>query len=153
MIPLTAQFKLILEKSCDESVVANLAQKIWQTLLIEKSFCVWLIGDVGAGKTHLIRAILRAAGLSDKIPVTSPTFAHVYEYKINHQFYLHADLFRDAVSQEEISFPDQTLYKGSFIEWPTDNSGFPFEPTHKIEIDFLNDGESRRYRFYQSRSF
>ncbi|MFO0658866.1 MAG: tRNA (adenosine(37)-N6)-threonylcarbamoyltransferase complex ATPase subunit type 1 TsaE [Polyangiaceae bacterium] len=52
-----------------------------------------LEGPLGAGKTFLTRSILRQLGVPYEIPVTSPTFGLVHEYRGRFRV-LHADLYR-----------------------------------------------------------
>lgn len=76
-------------------------------------------GDIGAGKTTLIRAMLRALGIT--APIKSPTFSLVESYQTDRLHLHHFDLYRihEASELEYIGFRDyfstQTV---CCIEWP-----------------------------------
>ena len=79
------------------------------------------IGSLGAGKTTIIRDLLRDCGVVGTI--TSPTFMYVNEYENSqHQKLYHFDLYR-IKSVEEFQFNgfDEYLYQPNswaFVEWP-----------------------------------
>jgi|HubBroStandDraft_1064217.scaffolds.fasta_scaffold311908_2 tRNA threonylcarbamoyladenosine biosynthesis protein TsaE len=72
---------------------------------------VILDGGLGAGKTFLARAILRAAGASAR--VSSPTFVLVQEYETSKGSFVHADLYRllDAETSLEAEVARLGLYE------------------------------------------
>ena len=54
---------------------------------------IWLEGSLGAGKTFFTRGLLRALGVPEAVPVTSPTFALVHEHDARVPV-RHLDLYR-----------------------------------------------------------
>ena len=80
--------------------------------------CIALRGDLGAGKTELARAFLRAAGVVEDVP--SPTFALVQPYDTDLGPVAHFDLYRieDPSELDELGF-DAALDDGIvLVEWP-----------------------------------
>jgi tRNA threonylcarbamoyladenosine biosynthesis protein TsaE len=79
-------------------------------------------GELGAGKTTLVRGAARALGVSD--PVTSPSFSIGHRYRAGERLVVsHLDLYRLAGLEHED--PDLLVdYLGegriAFVEWPPD---------------------------------
>ena len=79
---------------------------------------VAITGDLGAGKTTLVRAICRGAGVTE--PVTSPTFALVHEYVGTLGMVYHLDLYRLTSPDELTAIGWDDLMRAhamALIEW------------------------------------
>ncbi|QJD80910.1 tRNA (adenosine(37)-N6)-threonylcarbamoyltransferase complex ATPase subunit type 1 TsaE [Spirosoma rhododendri] len=82
---------------------------------------IWLFeGDMGAGKTTLIKALCRALGVLN--PVQSPTFSIVNEYTTHegHSIY-HFDCYRLRNEAEALDIGIEEYFDSGnfcFIEWP-----------------------------------
>lgn len=102
---------------------------------------IFLTGNLGAGKTTLVRGFLRAAGYQGA--VKSPTFTLVEEYLIEDRKYCHFDLYRlnDPEELEWIGIRDYFREEAvCFIEWPDQGRGFLPEPDILIRLEALNEG-------------
>lgn len=115
--------------------------KLWQCTHARST--IFLIGDLGAGKTTLVRGFLNAAGFAG--PVKSPTFTLVEEYPLETLQVFHFDLYR-LTDPEELEWMGIRDFFGTdavcFIEWAQRGSGFL--PTPDIEIRFEIMNNSRR---------
>lgn len=116
---------------------------------LPETFVLWLHGEMGAGKTTLVRKFLRQRGLPEDTPVVSPTYTIMNEYEVGDDWYAHLDLYRaeESFSLDEIGVKDGKEYRGIFLEWP-DNPGEDetLDPTHILHISYEDDGRKRSYR-------
>jgi tRNA threonylcarbamoyladenosine biosynthesis protein TsaE len=108
---------------------------------------VFLHGELGAGKTTLVRGYLRAAGYAGT--VKSPTYNLVEEYTIaGHKIY-HFDLYRlnDPEELEWIGINDYFDQDSvCFIEWPDKGKGFLPEPDKVITLTVMEAGRAVEMR-------
>lgn len=103
---------------------------------------VLLFGDLGAGKTALARAILRARGVTGAIP--SPTFTLVQSYDTEGLTVHHFDLYRikDPRELDEIGLDDALNGGAALIEWPERAEGRL--PGNALSISLVHAGGDAR---------
>ncbi len=102
----------------DESATIRLGAAL--APLLAKGDALLLSGDLGAGKTSLARAILRARADDPRLEVPSPTFTLVQAYDFPGLTISHVDLYRLADPSEliEIGFDDALATGAVIVEWP-----------------------------------
>ena len=103
-------------------------------------------GDLGAGKTALVRGMLRALGVTG--PVKSPTFALLEPYVVSSLDFYHFDFYRFTDPEEFAAAGFRELFgPGAIcaIEWPEHAGGSV--PTPDLAATLRVEGEGRRIDF------
>jgi tRNA threonylcarbamoyladenosine biosynthesis protein TsaE len=116
----------------------------WLADHLRRGDCLLLDGPIGAGKSHLARALIRARlGYFEDVP--SPTFTLVQTYDADVEIW-HADLYRLSHPDEvtELGIEDAFSTGICLIEWP-DRLG-NLAPKNAIHIEFVVIGEARVLR-------
>ena len=110
---------------------------------------VYLMGELGAGKTVLARGIARGLGAPAR-EVASPTFALVHEYAGSGGRIVlrHLDLYRladDSRELEALGLPEALSGAPACVEWPGAAIRSALPPTIEVRLEALPD-ETRRIR-------
>ena len=84
---------------------------------------VLLFGQIGTGKSHLVRSIIQALFAAEgitRIDVPSPTYTLVQTYELERATVVHADLYRlgDASEIEELGLDEAFGRDITLVEWP-----------------------------------
>ena len=140
----TSTKKLLREittQSADETIAFG--RTLGELLMPPK--LVLLRGDLGAGKTTLVKGIARAFEAAAEEDVTSPTFTLVHEYRGPRSTIYHIDLYRvDTPRELETLALDDLRSENSLllIEW---GEKFPrLLRERDVEISLEREGESGR---------
>ncbi len=132
----------------DESFTARLGALLARALMAERAsidaagFVIGLSGDLGAGKTALVRACLRELGVQG--PVKSPTFTLLEPYVVSSLNFYHFDFYRFGSPAE---FADSGFREcfgpGTVcaVEWPERAVGAL--PTPDLDVTLNVAGEGR----------
>ena len=135
---LTLPCSIILQ---DEAETMELGAAI--ATLLPTGGVVRLHGDLGTGKTTMVRGLLRSLGFTGT--VKSPTYTLVEPYHVDNRDIYHFDLYR-------LGDPEELEYMGirdyirqdalCMIEWPEKGSGFI--PDGDINITLTYENQARR---------
>lgn len=128
----------------DEASMLTLGERLVPYL--QPPQLVFLHGELGVGKTTLVRGILRVLGWQGI--VKSPTFTVVEPYELDDKLFYHLDLYRltSADELEFIGIRDYFTPKSLiFVEWPSRALACFPEPDVHCYIDMLAHGRELRW--------
>ncbi len=124
----------------DEAATLGLGAALAKAL--EGGLTIWLQGNLGAGKTTLVRGLLRELGFAGK--VKSPTYSLVEPYVISGLYLYHFDLYRfvDPEEWEAAGFRDYFNPQSvCLVEWP--EKAAELLPGPDVEINLAASGNGR----------
>jgi tRNA threonylcarbamoyladenosine biosynthesis protein TsaE len=125
----------------DEAATLALGAALAPCLL--PGMVIYLDGDLGAGKTTLVRGLMRALG--DNGPVKSPTYTLVEIHVVSGLNLYHFDFYRFNQPEEYLDAGLDEYFDGKgvcLVEWPGRAS--PYLPEPDLRIDLVVDGSGRR---------
>ena len=121
---------------------AALARCLPQQSLAEQAFVIHLSGDLGTGKTTLVRALLRETGIQGR--VKSPSFTLLETYNSPKFSIYHFDLYRFSSPEQwfDAGFDDILADAGlMLLEWPEQAHGALASPDLHLRLQMAGDGE------------
>ena len=121
-----------------EEQTRELGRKLGENLT--EGLCVLLYGDLGAGKTVLVRGVGEALGVTG---VRSPSFTLINEYEAGSGLVVvHADLYRldDAGSLGLEEYYDDAVL---FVEWPERWKNPPTDNVLTVRLSALSENDRK----------
>jgi len=106
---------------------------------------VYLSGDLGSGKTTLVRGLLRALGHQGR--VKSPTFSLVEVYQLSSLYLYHFDFYRFRNAEEWCDAGFRELFGSPgacLVEWPEKAGGWLPPPDLSITLEHVGAGRRAR---------
>ena len=117
---------------------------------VSKNDCIYLIGDIGVGKTTFTRSFIHYLQKKNNIEQTevlSPTFNLLYEYQIKNLKVMHYDLYRIKKNKElnEIGIFKENFDNIKIIEWP---ESIETKVKNRLEIYLSYSEEEHERKLY-----
>ena len=129
-----------------------LSKKVADQLI--KNDCIFLIGEIGVGKTTFTRYLINYLQEKNGVKITevlSPTFNLLYEYDLNNIKIMHYDLYRisDESELKHIGIFSDKQETIKIIEWPQ-IIDIPLSDKLEIHINYIKDENQREIKFIGS---
>ena len=124
----------------DEAATSALGARL--VTLLRPGMVVWLEGDLGAGKTTLVRGLLRAAGETGA--VKSPTYTLVEVHPVSGLNFYHFDFYRFNQPEEYLDAGLDDYFSAAgicLVEWP--DKAAPYLPAADVRIELQVAPEGR----------
>ncbi len=118
--------------------LGSVAREMLQAFPSSRIFLLY--GDMGAGKTTLIKALCEELGVKDS--TSSPTFSIVNQYHSPHGSVYHFDFYRIKNEQEAFDMGyEEYFYSGDycFVEWPQKIENLLPSDAKSISIDVIDE--------------
>lgn len=117
--------------------------------VLQNGLVIFLVGDLGAGKTTLVRALLQALGVTGRIK--SPTYSLVEIYMLQNNPIYHFDLYRlsSPLEWEDAGFREFVHGQSMvLIEWPEKALPCLPAPDCLIQLQYDASGEGRAVQLF-----
>jgi tRNA threonylcarbamoyladenosine biosynthesis protein TsaE len=136
--------------AADEAAMQDIGLRLAQAL--NGPGIIFFQGDLGAGKTTLVRSLLRGLGFQGK--VKSPTYTLIEPYPLGQLTVYHLDLYRLASADELEWIGIRDLVDGNellLVEWPEQGEGALPPPDLVVVIDYRDAGRQLDLRATSTR--
>ena len=127
----------------------SLSKKVADQLI--KNDCIFLIGEIGVGKTTFTRYLINYLQEKNGEKITevlSPTFNLLYEYDLNNIKIMHYDLYRikDESELKHLGIFSDKQDTIKIIEWPQ-FINIPFTDKLEVYLDYAKNENEREIKF------
>ena len=139
--PLSHEEATIVLDLPDEAATLALGAALAPTL--HPGLVITLEGDLGAGKTTLVRGLLRALGYANK--VKSPTYTLVEVHVVSGLNLYHFDFYRFNEPEEYLDAGLDEYFQGDgvcLVEWPDKAGTYMPRPDLRVRLSVV--GEARK---------
>ncbi|MGE0442915.1 MAG: tRNA (adenosine(37)-N6)-threonylcarbamoyltransferase complex ATPase subunit type 1 TsaE [Gemmatimonadales bacterium] len=104
---------------------------------------VWLVGEMGAGKTTLVKAVVKGLGVG--AAATSPTYGLVHRYEGRRGPVFHVDCYRLRRPDEarDLDWEGLVLGDALLVEWPERAGPWAVPPTRRVRLEHADDPDLR----------